>query len=87
MEPFMPSIKSCIWPNQLAASDGGPDETRYYAEESGLLVETDVDLDLPMGTITMKLLVDDYRDVGGILLPHRIRQVVAVSHAASERER
>jgi len=55
----------------------GPSETRYYDKKTNLIVKTEMSLKLPVGVIPLESYPSDYRKVDGILLQHRIRQVVA----------
>ncbi|MCP4659170.1 MAG: hypothetical protein GY856_27485, partial [bacterium] len=56
----------------LTPEEGKP-ETRYYDQESHLLVKIEMTLQLPMGPIPMEVYSSDYRAVDGILMAHRAR--------------
>jgi hypothetical protein len=54
----------------LTPPDGRPQQY-YFDKASRLLVQVAMTVENPMGTIPMVTRLDDYRDVDGILLPHR----------------
>ncbi len=56
----------------LTPEEGKP-ETRYYDQETHLLVKTEFTLVLPMGPIPMEIYASDYRSVDGILMPYHAR--------------
>jgi hypothetical protein len=57
---------------ELTPSEGRP-ETRYYEEASGLLVKTELVLETELGPVPAVIFTDDYRQVDGVLLPHRVK--------------
>lgn len=61
----------------LTPKEGQTLETRYYDKESGLLGKSEMNLELPMGTIPMEVYRSDYRKVDGVLISHKIKQVIA----------
>jgi hypothetical protein len=65
-----PCYKVVMTPNE------GQPETRYYDKESNLLVKTEMSMMTPMGTVPFELHVSEYKKVDGVLLPHKLRQVV-----------
>lgn len=58
----------------LTPEEGKP-ETRYYDQESHLVVKIEMTLELPMGPIPMEIYSSDYRAVDGILMAHQARVV------------
>ncbi|MGA2132026.1 MAG: DUF620 domain-containing protein [Bryobacteraceae bacterium] len=65
-----PCYKLTLTPNEGAA------ETRYYDKSSNLLVKVIAPVTTPNGAIVAELGLGDYRDEGGILVPHTISQKV-----------
>jgi len=57
----------------LTPNEGSP-ETRYYDTKTHLLLKVTKIVKMPMGEIPAEFSLSDYRDVGGILIPHRILQ-------------
>jgi hypothetical protein len=57
----------------LTPNEGKP-ETRYYDTKTHLLVKVTKVVKTSMGEIPAEFSLGDYRDVGGILIPHRIAQ-------------
>ena len=47
------------------------------AKELNLIVKTEMTLTLPQGVIPFEVYPGDYKKVDGILLPHKVRQVIA----------
>ena len=66
--------KSCY--KVVLTPEQGEPETRYYDRESGLLLKTEITLELPMGTVPMEVYSSDYREVDGIRIAHQGRVVV-----------
>lgn len=60
----------------LTPAEGAP-VTRYYDQQSGLLVKVEMSVTMPMGTIPLESYVSDYKSVDGVLFPHKVR-VLAV---------
>ena len=56
--------------------EGNP-ETRYYDKDSGLLVKAEQVVPSPMGQIPTMSLPTDYRDVGGVKIPHKVEETIA----------
>jgi hypothetical protein len=54
----------------------GPIETRYYAADSGLLVQTKRTIQSPMGEIPVESIVADYKEVDGIKIPFKSTEKV-----------
>lgn len=65
-----PCYKLVLTPNQ------GADETRYYDKSSSLLVKVVLPITTPEGAATAEISLSDYRDEGGILVPHTITQTI-----------
>jgi len=61
---------------QLTPADGGP-ITQCYDKESGLMVKMTMTAQTPMGEQTVDSFATDYRKEGEILMPHKIKQVLA----------
>jgi hypothetical protein len=59
----------------LTPNEGGA-ETRYYDKSSNLLVKVVLPITTPEGATTAEINLSDYRDEGGILVPHTITQKV-----------
>ncbi len=57
----------------LTPLEGKP-ETRFYDVKSGLLMRTDMVMKGPMGEVPAETLFDEYREEGGILSAHVLRQ-------------
>jgi hypothetical protein len=58
----------------LTPEDGNP-QTCYFDQASKLLVKVDVTVETPMGAIPLETFLEDYREVGGVLLAHRTKIV------------
>jgi zinc protease len=52
----------------------GDKQIDYYSAESGLQVKADIKAQSPMGALNIETYLADYKDVNGILMPHRITQ-------------
>ncbi len=59
----------------LTPAEGAP-LTRYYDQQSGLLVKVEMSITTPMGTIPFESYVSDYKPVDGVLFPHKVRVLV-----------
>ncbi len=59
---------------RLTPKDEGMPIRSYYDKESGLLVKTVMTVKNPMGEIEIESFPSDYREVDGILMPHKNRQ-------------
>ena len=59
----------------LTPKEGSP-ETRFYDKSSSLLVKTILPTSTADGPVTVEIALSDYRDEGGILMPHTITQKV-----------
>ncbi|HZS52006.1 MAG TPA: hypothetical protein VFA54_14160 [Bryobacterales bacterium] len=57
----------------LTPAEGSP-ETRYYDTKTHLLVKVNKVVKSQMGEIPAEVTLSDYRDAGGILVPHRVLQ-------------
>lgn len=57
----------------LTPREGKP-ESRYFDKKTGLLVKTTQTMKSPMGEIPMEGLLSDYRNVDGVLVPHKMQQ-------------
>jgi hypothetical protein len=62
--------KVVLTPNEGSA------ETRYYDKTSNLLLKVVTPITTPEGAVTAETTLSDYRDEGGILMPHTISQKV-----------
>lgn len=60
----------------LQPRQGGVPETRWYDVESGLLLKVLGRYTTEMGAIDVELRLDDYRDIAGVRVPHRLTQIV-----------
>ena len=60
----------------LTPKEGRP-ETRFYREDSGLLVRTELLLDSESGPLPAAILTSDYKPVDGFLIPHTTRHIIA----------
>ncbi len=56
----------------LTPKSGKP-QTHFFDRESGLLRKVVLTLESQMGSMPLETIVEDYREVGGILLPHKNR--------------
>jgi hypothetical protein len=54
----------------------GSAETRYYDKSSNLLVKVVLPVTTPQGAMTVEQNLSDYRDEGGILVPHTLMQKI-----------
>lgn len=59
----------------LTPETGDP-ETQYYDKESNLLVKTEMNLKLAMGTIPLESYSSDYKQIDGILFPHKAKALL-----------
>jgi len=57
----------------LTPREGKP-ETRYFDKKTGLLVKTSQVVKSPLGEIPMEGFISDYKDVDGVLVPHKMQQ-------------
>jgi hypothetical protein len=55
----------------------GPEQTRYYDQESGLLVKADQTVPTPFGAIPTSSMYSDYRDVDGFKMPFKTNEMIA----------
>lgn len=53
----------------------GSAQTIFFDQASALLVKLEMTVHSAMGDIPTQTFVSDYRDVGGLRLPHRVRQL------------
>lgn len=60
----------------IATPAEGSTEKFYFDVESGLLIRQDSERESPEGKVPVQIFVEDYRDVDGIKIPFRIRQVL-----------
>lgn len=65
-----PCVKVTLIPNE------GKPETRFFDQKTGLLIRMDVVAKSPMGEVPAETWIEDYKDVDGLLTPHRLRQKV-----------
>jgi zinc protease len=52
----------------------GDKQFDYYSAESGLQLKADIKTQSPMGALNIETYIEDYKDVGGILMPHKMTQ-------------
>ena len=57
--------------------NGGKPVTQFYDKKSGLILKSMATRTTPMGDISAEILLDDYRDEGGVLMPHKLTNKVA----------
>jgi hypothetical protein len=60
----------------LSPKEGKP-VTQFYDKKSGLITKSMATRTTPMGDITAEIFLDDYRDEGGVLMPHKLTNKVA----------
>jgi hypothetical protein len=56
---------------------GGNVETRYYDKDTGLLVKMEQEVPTAFGKIPISSMPTDYRDVGGLKMPHKVIETIA----------
>ncbi|MCP4293615.1 MAG: DUF620 domain-containing protein [bacterium] len=62
---------------EMVPNEGeGEPEQNYFSVETGLLVKTSLVMNNDMGRITIDSFLSDYRDVEGLLVPFKARQVL-----------
>jgi hypothetical protein len=61
----------------LSPKEGKP-VTEFYDKKSGLIVKSMATRTTPMGDITAEIFLDDYRDEGGVLMPHKLTNKLAM---------
>ena len=59
----------------VATPAGGGPEKLYFDIASGLLIRQDAERETGQGKIAVEEHFDDYKDVGGVMIPHSLRQV------------
>jgi hypothetical protein len=59
----------------LTPSEGRP-VTQYYDRENGLLVKVTMIAASPMGDVPVEVLLSDYKEAGGVRVPHALKQKV-----------
>jgi len=59
----------------MTPKEGAP-ETRYYDRETHLLVKVAMTAKTPMGEIPIEGLVSDYKEVDGVLFPHKTELIM-----------
>ena len=52
----------------------GKPETEFFSKKSGLLVKTTATAASPMGEVDVEVVVSDYKNFGGVLMPTRSKQ-------------
>lgn len=65
---------------RLTPKTGSP-ETQYFDVKSGLPVRTDQVVESPQGKIAIETYPSDYRTVGGVKIPFKMRQVMGPTEA------
>ncbi|HUV36570.1 MAG TPA: hypothetical protein VMX58_06495 [Patescibacteria group bacterium] len=61
-----PAYKVLMTPNE------GNEQTIFFDKESGLIVRIESVVETPMGTVPFVTTLNDYRDVGGVLIAHKM---------------
>jgi hypothetical protein len=61
----------------LSPKEGKP-VTQFYDKKSGLILKSMATRTTPMGDISAEIFLEDYRDEGGILMPHKLTNKVAM---------
>jgi len=59
----------------VATPAGGGPEKLYFDIASGLLIRQDAERETGQGKIAVEEHFDDYKDVGGVMIPHSLRQI------------
>ena len=54
----------------ILSAEGEPDFTNYYDRETGLHVKLESEVTTAQGDGSIVFLIDDYREVDGVLIPH-----------------
>jgi len=57
----------------LTPKEGSP-STRFYDKQSGLMLKTIMNVQSPMGEVTVESVASDYRKEGELLVPHKMTQ-------------
>jgi hypothetical protein len=65
-----------VWKVVVTPKRGSP-QTCFFDQASSLLVKLEMTMRTPAGDIPVESFPGDYRDVDGIRMPHRTRQVIA----------
>jgi len=60
----------------LVTPKRGGTQTYFFDRASSLVVKLETIVRTPMGDIPAEAFLSDYRDVAGVLMPHRVRQLV-----------
>jgi zinc protease len=60
---------------EATPAEGEPDKM-YFDTKSGLMLRMDAVTDGPQGRVIAESYLEDYREVGGVLAPHTVRQVI-----------
>ena len=61
-----PAFKVVITPKE------GNEQILYFDEKSSLIVRIESVVETPMGTVPFVTRLSDYRDIGGVLVPHKV---------------
>jgi outer membrane lipoprotein-sorting protein len=61
----------------IATPAEGAAETWYFDAASGLLSRMDIERESPEGKMAVQVFQEDYKDVGGIKVPHTVRQITS----------
>lgn len=59
----------------LTPKTGSP-ETQWYDAENWLMLKQEMTLTTPMGAIPMEFYPSEYREIEGVIMPFRVRQIV-----------
>ncbi len=70
------------WKVLVTPKRGGA-QTFYFDQASALIVKLETTARTPAGDIPVGIFFSDYRDVGGVRMPHRVRQVAASQELVS----
>jgi len=61
----------------LVTPKRGSAQTYFLDQASSLIVKLETTARTPMGDVPVELFFSDYRDVAGVRMPHRVRQLLA----------
>lgn len=61
-----------------AIPDKGDPEKHYFAVDTGLLIRSDSNAETPQGKLAVEMNFGEYKEVGGVKVPHTLRQVTPI---------
>jgi hypothetical protein len=64
------------WKVLVTPKRGGA-QSYFFDQASSLIAKLETTARTPMGDVPVGIFFSDYRDVGGVRMPHRVRQLVA----------